>query len=276
MNGTGTNSALVRRQLGIRLRRLREQARKTHEDVETAGIAGPTKMWRIETGRVSVRVGDVWALCQLYNVESDTTQALVKLAQGTKGDAVWEEWGDLVVPDWLGLYVGLEAAASSIEAYDPALVHGLLQTEDYARAVISSDIRLSKDVVERRVGFRRQRQVTVLSRDEPPRLTVILSAAALSQVVGSEAVMAQQKERLLEAGRNLAVSVLVLPWEAGAYPMRGSFALLEFDDHEDPSVAYAELPLGARYMEKPDQISEYRFVLAALVGKAVPVEEFLR
>jgi len=270
----GTSSALVRRQLGIRLRRLREQAGKTHEDVEVAGIAGPTKMWRIEKGKVPVKVGDIWALCNLYSAPPDVTEALVALAQGTRGGTYWEEYGDLVVPDWLGLYAGLEGAARSIEAYHPELVHGLLQTPDYARAVISADDRLDLSVIEKRLKFRLDRQRAVLEQDPPPRFRVTLGAGALALVVGSPEIMQAQFEHLLSVVRAGIVSIRVIPWAAGAYPMRGAFTLLDFDDPDDPAVAYVEIPMGARYMEQEAQLQEYRYVLSVLQTKSVPIEDY--
>jgi transcriptional regulator with XRE-family HTH domain len=264
---------LVRRQLGLRLRRLRELAGKTHGDVEVAGIAGPTKMWRIEKGKVPVKVGDIWALCNLYCAASDITEALVALAQGTRGGAHWEEYGDLVVPDWLGLYVGLEGTARCIETYHPELVHGLLQTPAYARAVIS-DERLDPAVVEKRVAFRLQRQRTVLERRPAPTVTVTLGAGALALFVGSPEIMQEQVAHLLRVARGGTVSIRVVPWEAGAYPMRGAFTVLDFDDPEDPAVAYVEIPLGARYMELEAQVQEYRYVLSVLRTKSVPIDDY--
>jgi transcriptional regulator with XRE-family HTH domain len=274
MTLAGSGSTLVRRQLGLRLRRLRELAGKTHEDVEVAGIAGPTKMWRIEKGKVPVKVGDIWALCNLYSAASDITEALVALAQGTRGGAHCEEYGDLVVPDWLGLYVGLESAARSIQTYHPELVHGLLQTPAYARAVIAADERLNLSVVEKRVAFRLQRQRTVLQRRPAPTVTVTLGAGALALIVGSPEIMQEQVAHLLTIARAGTVSIRVVPWEAGAYPMRGAFSVLDFDDPDDPAVAYVEIPLGARYMELEAQVQEYRYVLSVLRGKSVPIEEF--
>src|SRR5215813_1406259 len=120
-------STVVRRQLGRRLRRLREAAGKTERDVEEANLASRAKLWRIETGKTPVKVADVRALCWLYGADTATTDALAGLAIGTAAQGWWEDYGD-AVSDWFGLYVGLEAAATEIRLYDPELVHGLLQT----------------------------------------------------------------------------------------------------------------------------------------------------
>src|SRR5262245_35030581 len=128
---SGMGSTVVRRQLGRKLRRLREEAGKTHADVETARIASATKMWRIETGKVPVKPGDVWALARLYDVPAEVADALAALAAGTRDDGWWEE-RRFAVPESLWLYAGLETASSAVLAYEPELVHGLLQTPDYA------------------------------------------------------------------------------------------------------------------------------------------------
>jgi transcriptional regulator with XRE-family HTH domain len=129
----GTN--LVRRQLGRKLRRLREAAHKTEQDVVESTICSRASLWRIETGRVPVKVGTVRALCWLYDADKETTDALASLALGTTAEGWWEDsYGD-VLPSWFKLYLDLEAAAAEIRTYDAELVHGLLQTADYARAV---------------------------------------------------------------------------------------------------------------------------------------------
>ena len=169
------------------------------------------------------------------------------------------------MPDWFGLYAGLEAAASRIRAFEPQLVHGLVQTEDYARAAISADSRLGADVVEQRVKFRLERQRTLAE------LTIILSEGALRLVAGSPEIMAAQIEHLRQA----AATVLVLPFAAGTYPLRGSFALLDFDaSDEDPSIAYIDGPPAARYLDQPDERAEYEFVWGVIEDMSIPIEEW--
>src|SRR3954451_20779958 len=153
----GGGSAVVRRQLGNKLRQLRLAAGKDVADVTEAGLGSKAKMSRIETGKGPVRVADVRALCWLYGVDTATTDALAALAPGTQQEDWWEA-DPGIVPNWLSLYAGLEAAAARIRAFEPQLVHGLLQTEDYARAVVSTDPQAASEVVEQRVRFRMERQ----------------------------------------------------------------------------------------------------------------------
>ncbi len=264
---------MVRRQLGRKLRDLRERAGKTVEDVVAAGIASGTTVWRIETGKTGTKVPVIRSLCWLYSVDADQTEALVTMSVSANGEGWWEEYGDLVVPDWFGLYVGLEAAADDIRVFAPEVVHGLLQTPAYAEAVFRGDSRLTDDVVSQRVTFRGERQQTVLGHVR--HLKVVLGAGALALVVGSPETLAAQKQHLLELNSRPNVSLYVRPWEAGAYPMRGTYTLLDFDDPEDPSVAYVEFPMGSRYVEKSEYLQEYNTVFEASTASSVNIEDYL-
>lgn len=269
---TGGGSVVVRRQLGAKLRHLRLKAGKDVADVTEAGLGSKAKMSRIETGKGAVRVADVRALCWLYGVDGPTTDALAAMAPGTQQDGWQEEYG-YAVPEWFGLYAGLEAAASRIRCFEPEFVHGLVQTRDYARAVVSSDPRLAPDVVEQRVRFRLERQTRLAVGDSPTPVLVIVGEGALRMTVGSPEVMAAQLSHLRSADHP-HIEVRVLPFAAGPVPRRGSFALLDFADVEDPSVAYVDLPFGARYVDKPQDRAEYEFVFDLVAAKAIPISDW--
>lgn len=270
----GLGSTVVRRQLGRKLRRLREEAGKTHLDVETAQIASVSKIYRIESGRSAVKPGDVWALARLYNLSNSVTDALVKLAQGTREEGWWEEYSG-AVPDWLGLYAGLESNADHIQTFHPELVHGLLQTADYARAVIRADERLTDDVVEQRLAFRLERQRVLFDQPEPAQISAVLGAGALALRVGSGDVMEAQVQHLRALNAGQQVSVRILPWSAGAHPsMKGAFTVLAFNDPDDPALVYVESHTAARYLEQTEQLAEYRRIFGLLSVKAIPIEEY--
>lgn len=254
---------MVRRQLGIKLRQLRLAAGKDVIDVTEAGLGSKAKMSRIETGKGPVRIADVRALCWLYGVDPAATDALAALAPATQQEDWWEALG--VVPDYFSLYPGLEAAASRIRSFEPLLVHGLLQTEDYARAVISADPGLSPDVVEQRVRFRRERQQRPMDG-----ITVIMGEAALRLVAGSAEIMADQLERL----RTSRADVRVLPFSAGPVPRSGTWSMFAFDDAEDPPVVFVEGGRVARYLDKPADWAEYDAVWTILTDRAVPIGEW--
>ncbi len=264
---------VVRRQLGRRLRRLREAAGKSDRDVEEAGIAGPTKLWRIESGKVPVKMPDIRAMCWLYGADPETTDVLAAMASGTQGQGWWEDYS---LPSWFGLYVGLETYASEILSYDPELVHGLLQTPDYTRAVMAAVGVATPEGIEHQVKTRAQRQRAVADRDPPLKLTAILGAGVLHRQVGTPEVMRAQVDHLRASTRPGSVDIRVLPWDAGAHAGMhiGAFTILNFADVNDPSVVYLESHTGARYLERAEELSEYRRVYEAMYAKSIPVEEY--
>ena len=274
MTATGVvaGPTVVRRQLGRTLRLLRVDAGKTHADVETARIASPAKMWRIESGKTTVKPGDVWALARLYDLPSAVADVLAALAPGTRDDGWWEEI-DGAVPDWLGLYAGLEAVSSRVTTYHPELVHGLLQTPQYAEAVIRADPELSEPVIRQRLAFRLERQRAVLGRSAG--FVAVLGAGALALRVGSDEIMEAQVSHLRTIGSDGEVDIRILPWTTGAHPsMKGAFTILDFDDPDDPALVYVETHLGSRYLEQPQQVSEYRRILKLLRDRAVPSADY--
>src|SRR5689334_5932688 len=195
-------SSVVRRQLGRRLRRLRFEAHKTIEDVIYAGVASRAKVWRIEAGRTSVKVGDILALSRFYHVDSAMTDELIRLAEASKGTGYLEDYKGT---DWesIGLYAGLEADAAAVFDYQSELVHGLLQTEAYARAVVEAAPGVTSSIIDQRVAFRLRRQQVFFEREPAARIDAVVTAGALSVQVGSASVMEEQRAHLRAlAGRD--------------------------------------------------------------------------
>jgi transcriptional regulator with XRE-family HTH domain len=277
MPPAASGTTVVRRQLGRRLRRLREQAGKTTADVQAAKLASTVKLWRVETGKIPVRIADVRALCWLYGADAATTDALTTLAEGTTGQDWWERgWDDEAHLVGFDLYLGLEAAASRLSLYQPEAVHGLFQTEEYARAVQwCTLLEPTPDQVERTVRIRLTRQDRLFGRATPPGIRLVLSELALTREVGSAEVMAEQRAQLLEFEARDGVEVRVLPVAAGPHAgIWGEFALLDFDDPDDPTVAYTETDAGALFVETPDGVGRKRRIFARLQELSVPIEEF--
>jgi transcriptional regulator with XRE-family HTH domain len=268
-------STVVRRQLGVRLRRLRDAAGKTERDVEEASLASRTKLWRIEAGKAPVKVADVRALCWLYGADPTTTDALAKLALGTTGQGWWEDYSDLY-PNEFALYFGLESTAAEIRIYDAELVHGLLQTPDYMRALYWALKPDGADAeADRMVKLRTARQQALTGRAPSTRLTVVLSAGALARQVGGPQTIAAQIGRLHELVALHQVDIRVVPWRAGAHAALhvGPFQILDFADPDDPPVVYVESHTGARYLEKPDEVAEFRRIYDLVYQKSIPIEE---
>jgi transcriptional regulator with XRE-family HTH domain len=269
---------VVRRQLGRELRALREAARKTREDVAAASIASVAKLARIESGQTPVKHADVRELCRLYEAEARKADTLAAMAQATGMEAWWEEYGPGSLPRWFGMYLSLEAVASQISTFEPSVVHGLFQTADYAREVeraVSPDA--PDETVESYVAIRMARQQRVFERPSPPEIRLILGEQALNPAVGPPGMMGAQLEHLRRRSVAPGVEVRILPFAAGLHPgVFGSFSLLDFDDPNDPAVAYLETYDAARYPEAPPQVARFRRRLELVHDKSVSLEEFLR
>ena len=268
----GGGSVVARRGLGRKLKALREAAGKDYVDVAEAGIASRAKLHRVETGQTSIRVPDVIALCRLCGVDAATTDSLVAMAPATASAHDYIEQG--VQPGWFSIFQGLEAAAARLRCWDETLVYGVLQTEDYARAVTAAEPGSSDDVIASRVKLRLDRQRRVLGNR--PDLTVIMGEAALSIVVGSPAIVRDQIEHLRQVDRDGVASVRVLPFSAGAYPRRGAVHLVELADDDDPNLVYVEGAGTAKYLDKPADWARYEEFWKILTDMSTPIEEWKR
>jgi hypothetical protein len=268
--------SVVRRQLGRRLRRLREDAGHLIEDVSIAGVASRTKMWRIEHGRAAVRVGDVLALGRLYEADQSVIDELVHLAEATTGTAYAEDITG-AVRQTVQMYADLEACAAAIADFHCQLVPGLLQCEDYIRAIMYETPRLSPVPAEPRIAFRLDRQRAFFDRPQAGRMDAVITAGALNLQVGSGSVMNAQREHLRVLATRDGVSIRVLPFDNGLHPrMSGPFSILDFDDPDDPPVVCVENVIEMRYFDRPGQVSRFREEFEQLRNQAVPVEDYLR
>jgi hypothetical protein len=271
---TDTTSQLALRRLGAQLRSLRERAGKTHEDIQLTGIAGRTKMWRIESGKVAARPGDVWALGRLYNTPIPRIEELVALAEAARQGPYWEDYDRTGVP-FLGIYPDLERSASRIATWEPTIVTGLLQTPAYMRVTMEASVLLDARGVEERIRLRLARQAAVFERDEPPRVTVIQGVGSLILQVGSPEIMAEQVAHLRDLQRRGLAEVLILPATAGTYAvLSNGFTILEFDHADDPTAVYTEILSGGHYYETPKRVGEMRRTFDQIRAHAISIEEY--
>lgn len=255
--------------LGARLRRLREAANVSPEDAGWAIRASRSKISRLETGRTGFKARDVADLLTLYGVTDDAERAtLLALAGHANATSWWQEYAD-VVPGWLEQYLDLEQAASLIRVYEVQFIPGLLQTGDYARAVIRLGFPDAPDgEVERRVELRLRRQ-EILHGDDPVRLWVVIDEAALRRPIGGAGVMRAQLVRLIEACRLPHVRLQVLPFSVGGHAAAGGcVTMLRFSESEVDDVVYLEQLLSAVYLSRPADSAYYRDVLNRLVTQA--------
>jgi transcriptional regulator with XRE-family HTH domain len=261
-----------RRRLGAELRRLREAAGLTIDRVAEELECSPSKVSRIETGQVSATPRDVRDMLGLYRVDDARLEAMVQVAREARQRGWWQKFVD--VPDGVPAYVGLETAATSIDVYMALLVPALLQTPDYARAVIAA-VRpdLPRSELDRRVELRLRRQ-DLLDQERPPRMRVLLDDTVLRRPVGGPAVMAAQRLRLLADADRPAVTVQVLEVEAGAHAgMDGPFTIFGFPAPAEPDVVALDSAADALYLEESEDVARYRRVFELLLPAARSPED---
>ena len=259
-----TSPPMRQRELGRRLRDLRTQHGLTVEDVGEKLLCSATKISRLETGTRRPSLRDVRDLCALYGVDESVSAELMSLARGAREKVWWTQYEDLN----LNPYLGFEQDAIAITSFTAYFFPALLQTEEYARAVIKATApKMDPKVFEDRVKARMRRQL-VLEKDRPPRYRVLLDEGVLQRRVGGPAVMAAQLDRVLDvAGRNKA-TIQVIPFDAGAHAAHDSnFILFEFD--KNSPVAFVEGLTGNRYQERRPDIDRYREAIEYLRDSAL-------
>ena len=265
----GGGPTVQRMLVGARLRRLRTEMELTREEAAEAIRASEWKIHRLENGQVGFKERDIVDLLRLYEVTDPGEVAeFVALAREANTPGWWQHYGD-VLPQWFRTYVDLEAAAALIRTYEGQFVPGLLQTDDYIRAVVQgAHLEDSNEEVGRRVRLRMARQI-VLTHEQPPRLWAVVDEAALRRPVGGREVMRGQLERLIEATKLPNVTLQVLPFDAGAHPaMVGSFSILRFPEQELPDVVYLEHLTSAIYLNKPEEVDQYLHVMESICVRA--------
>ncbi|MCS7478247.1 helix-turn-helix domain-containing protein [Umezawaea endophytica] len=266
----GSSPTLRKRRLVSELRRLREVAGLTIEEVGERLECSASKISRIETGRVGVTPRDVRDMLDAYGADDLLLDELVQLAREARRKAWWDEYGD-VAP---GRYIGFEADAESVRTYQGLMIPGLLQCEEYTRALIREVLPgASPSEVERRVELRNARQA-LLGEEDPLRLHVVIDEAALRRLVGGPTVLRAQIRRLLEVGELANVTLQVVPFAAGGHAaMDGPFVILSFPERLDPEVVYIESTRSGVYLEQPSDVEWYSAVFERLTATALdPVQ----
>ena len=274
---TGGGTTVRRLMLGSQLRRLREAGGVSREEAGYSIRASESKISRMELGRVSFKERDVADLLTLYGVAGDTERAAVlDLVTDANAASWWHPYGD-VLPAWFQTYLGLEEAASAIRSYEVQFIHGLLQTADYARAVIALGNQTAPaEEIERRVDVRIQRQ-ELLTGERAPLLLAVIDEAALRRPWGGAAVMRDQIDRLAEVAELPNVVLQVMPLGFGGIRAEGgAFSMLGFPEPELPEVVYLEQFTSALYLDKPDQVAEYGRAMDRLVSDSLAPEQTLK
>jgi hypothetical protein len=270
-----SSPTVKRRRLASELRRYREVASLTIEEVATRLEWSMAKISRIENARVSVLPRDVKFLLREYGLseQDEAWELLLTLARESRTKGWWQQYGD-AIPDWFQVYVGLEAEAATVHKYDSEFVPGLLQTEDYARAIHRAYLVGEPDEeIERRVQVRMARQ-DLLTSDGQPEVWSVLNEAVIRRVVAGKEAMKRQLLRLVEATAMVNVTLQVIPFAAGAHSsMGGPFSMLSFPEPGDPDIVYIEYQTGALYLEKHDEVRRYRLAFDHLRAAALSIED---
>jgi len=262
----GPGPTVRRRRLASELRRLREADRLTIEQVAERMEVSSSKISRIETARVSPTTRDVRDLLDIYGISGDRRETLLRIAREARQKSWLDEYSDLP----FAATADMELAASSIRLYSALVVPGVLQTVDYAHAVLRAiRLDLEQREIERRVELRKSRQ-SFLARGEYPALWVVLDEAALRREVGGPEVMRAQLLRLVEATSIPNVTLQVLPFAAGAHSgMDGQFTVFSFAEAADQDVVYIENTTSDLYRESTDAIRRYNLLFDHLRAKAL-------
>lgn len=246
---------MLRRRLAGELRTLRLRAGLSQEEVAEYLDASTNKVIRIENAQSSIGISDLRQLFTLFKVDADTRERLLDLGRNARKRGGWSSAYRDLLP---GPYLQLEAEASTVRNYEASIVPGLLQTPDYARAmVLASSQTVTPEEVERRVAARMKRQERLQS-DNPLTLHALIDEAALRRRAGSPEAMRAQLERLIEASGLPNVVLRVLPYEAGLYPAVGNpFVILGFPEPIDPDVVLCEDRVGERYFHDSQDVARF-------------------
>lgn len=268
---------MLRMALGGKLRRLREASRVTREAAGYVIRGSSSKISRMELGRVSFKERDVADLLTLYGVtDEQEREAFLALVRQANAPGWWHEYGD-VLPGWFETYVGLEQAASVIRVYEPTLVPGLLQTEDYTRAVMQlRHVQACASDVERRVALRMARQ-DLLTQPGAPDLWVALDEAAVCRPVGSSAVRRVQLQHLIKMAQRPNITLQLVPWQVGGpAAVSGPFTILRFAEPGVPDIVYLEHLASACYLDKERDTVGYLALMDGLCVEAKSPEASIR
>ncbi|MEV5573903.1 helix-turn-helix transcriptional regulator [Spirillospora sp. NPDC052269] len=259
--------------LARELRARREGAGLSQEAVAEEMGWAESKLYRIENDKSRVLQRDVKRLLKLYRADEGENDALVELARLAREPDWWHQYSG-AIPEWFQVYVVLEASASHVFGYESELVPGIMQTERYARAIMSTapGPEVDQDVDER-VEVRVNRQARLAGSD-PFDVWLVLNEAVIRRVVGGREVMREQIEHLIDLAGRRNITLQVLPFELGEHgAMHGAFKILRFPAADDPDKVYLEQQIGGVYTQKPHEVDRYRLMFDHLRARALGPEQ---
>jgi transcriptional regulator with XRE-family HTH domain len=270
---TYQDPAAAKRRLLKELRRLRFDADMTQKDVALALDWSASKVIRIEAGSVAISTTDLRALLQQYRVDDPAVRSdLEAMAKESRRQSSWQEYRGVTTQEAI-TYYGYEESASIIRQFDPILIPGLLQTEEYTRALLRDAFGVSPERIDKQVEIRTARQ-EILEREDPPQTFFIVNESAIRQQVGGSSVMRRQLQHLEDLSARPGVTIQVLPFSLGAHPgMLGSFILLEFPDPGDDNVLFLESRVDVVTRDDPEQTAKLLDVFLDMEKRATKPDE---
>ena len=271
---TAGGPTVLRMILARQMQALREKAAMSYEQAAAAIYSSPWTIRRMERAEGGMKPLTVKSLLLAYGItDVREIDAFLALTREASTPGWWHSYTD-VLPSWFRVFPGLEQAAELIRSYEPHCVPGLLQTGDYARAIVLAGYPdAPAEETGRRVALRVARQ-QLLARPDPPRLWAVMDEAVLRRPVGGPGVMRAQLDRLIEATQQPSITLQVLPLAAGLHPaMHGVFYLLRFPDQEMPDIVYGEHMTSAFYLDKPQEAAAYLEVLDRICAQAPAADD---
>ena len=275
-NGASPGSAVARRQLGREMTALRKAIPGlTQKDAAKRMEWSQAKLWRLENGKDDVvpTGRDIRDLCKLYNASPGRTAKIHAIFEQTKVAGAWaSRYGE--IPEWFQLYVELEPAASHLREYHTELITGVLQTREYATAVVRADVEGDVSTTDATIAERveiRLRRADLLTRETPapPRFDIVLNESVIRRPVGGRAAMAAQLRHIVELMELPNLSVRILPFSAGMHPgalAAGSFVVMDFPADAEPTNVYSEGLTGAAYLDNENEVTRYEWAFEGLTA----------
>ncbi|MGN9845299.1 helix-turn-helix domain-containing protein [Nonomuraea sp. H19] len=273
-NQPGSGPTALRILLGSQLRKLREAKNVTREEAGHLIRGSESKISRMELGRVGFKERDVADLLTLYGVVDQQARAAVLDLVATANEPGWWHRFNDVLPTWFQAFVGLEEAAARIRTYEVQFVPGLLQTKEYARAVVTAGAAgIGAEEIARRVDLRLERQ-RMFDRPDGPIFWAVIDEAALRRPIGGAEVMRAQLEHLIDLMRQPNITIQIMPFSFGGHSAEGgAFSILRFPDPDLPDVVYVEQLASALYLDKREDVDRYTEVMERLCAVSTTPDE---
>lgn len=269
--------SVQRRRLRTELRRARDAAGLKQADVAKAMDWSPSKLIRIESGQVSISTNDLRALLEHYKLkERGRVTSLLEMAKAARGSSFYDSYSDVIEKQGFRDYLAFEGSSAVLRQWEPILVPGLLQTEEYGRVVLTDSFGADEDKANRLWAVREHRQ-ELHDREDPPEMRFVIDESSVRRRVGASGkTMSRQIERLREFAELDHITIQVMPFSAGLTPgMAGSFVLLEFSEADLDDLVHLESVDDVTIKDDPDKIGQYTDRFEKLEKLALSPEDSL-